>query len=120
MPASSPFVVEDLSGIGVAPVAVEQGADAGICFQSQVQGAVDQRGVVGIPDEKGDDPPVAQIQNGAQIELVHDGTHIVVKLRHIGEPLFVGAVGVKLAVQHILRQMTGARTPPECSPGERV
>lgn len=101
------LVVEDLSGIGAAPVAVEQGADAWGGFQRQVQGAMDQRGVVGIPDEKGDDPPVAQIQNGAQLELVHDGTHIVMKLGHIGEPLLIGAVCVKTALQHILRQMTG-------------
>ena len=68
---------------------------------------MDQRGIVGIPDDKGDDPPVAQIQNGAQIELAHDGTHIVMKLGHIGEPLLIGAVCVKPALQHILRQMTG-------------
>lgn len=68
---------------------------------------MDHRGVVGIPDDKGDDPSVAQIQDGAQIELAHDRTRIVMKLGHIGEPLLIGAVCVKPAVQHILRQMAG-------------
>ena len=74
-----------------------------------------QGGVVGIPDDEGDDPPVTQIQDGAQVEFTHGGTHLVVELRHIGEPLLVGAVGVKLAVQHILCQLSGedaARVQP--------
>ena len=76
---------------------------------------MDQGSVVGVPDDKGNDAPVTQIQDGAQVELAHVGARIVVKLRHIGEPLFVGAVGVKLAVQHILRQLSGGMMPPECS-----
>ena len=107
--------MEDLSGIGAAPVAVEQRAGSGIALQCLSQSAMDQGSVVGVPDDKGNDAPVTQIQDGAQVELAHVGARIVVKLRHIGEPLFVGAVGVKLAVQHILRQLSGddaARVQP--------
>lgn len=103
----SQLVMEDLSGIGAAPVAVEQRAGSGIALQCLSQSAMDQGSVVGVPDDKGNDAPVTQIQDGAQVELAHVGARIVVKLRHIGEPLFVGAVGVKLAVQHILRQLSG-------------
>ena len=109
----SQLVMEDLGGIGAAPVAVEQGMDARIGVQGPVQRAVDQGGVVGVADGKGDDPPVAQVQDGAQVELAHGGARIVVELRHIGEPLFVGAVRRKLAVQHILCQLPGGR----CCPG---
>ena len=103
----SQLVMEDLSGIGAAPVAVEQRAGAGIALQCLSQSAMDQGSVVGVPDDKGNDAPVTQIQDGAQVELAYVGARIVVKLRHIGEPLFVGAAGVKLAVQHILRQLSG-------------
>lgn len=100
------LVMEDLSGVGAAPVAVEQRMGTWIGVQRLIQSAVDQGSVVGIPDGEGDDPPVAQVQNGAQIELAHGGSYIVVELRHIGEPLFIGAVRVKLAVQYILHQMS--------------
>ena len=103
----SQLVMEDLGSIGAAPVAVEQRVGAGIGLQCLIQSAMDQGSVVGVPDDKGDDPSVTQIQDGAQVELAHGISRIVVKLRHIGEPLFVGAVGVKLAVQHILRQLSG-------------
>ena len=103
----SQLVMEDLSGIGAAPVAVEQRAGSGIALQCLSQSAMDQGSVVGVPDDKGNDAPVTQIQDGAQVELAHVGARIVVNLRHIGEPLFGGAVGVKLAVQHILRQLSG-------------
>ena len=103
-PGGGQLVMKDLGGIGTAPVAVEQGMGAGVGFQGPVQGTVYQSGIVGIPDGIGDDPPVTQIQDGAQIELAHDGTHIVMKLCHIGKPpLFVGMVCAKLAVQYIFR-----------------
>lgn len=113
----SQLVVEDPGGIGTAPVAVKQRMGAGICLQCPVQGAVDQGGVIGIPDGEGDDPPVAQVQDGAQIELAHGGTHIVMKLCHIGEPLLIGAVRVKPAVQYIFRQMFGRGCRPGTAPG---
>ncbi len=76
---------------------------------------MDQGSVVGVPDDKGDDPSVTQIQDGAQVELAHGISRIVVKLRHIGEPLFVGAVGVKLAVQYILCQLPGRGCHPSAA-----
>lgn len=38
--------------------------DTGIGFQGLVQGAVYQSGVVGIPDDIGDDSSVTQVQDG--------------------------------------------------------
>ena len=111
----SQLVMEDLGSIGAAPVAVEQRVGAGIGLQCLIQSAMDQGSVVGVPDDKGDDPSVTQIQDGAQVELAHGISRIVVKLRHIGEPLFVGAVGVKLAVQYILCQLPGRGCHPSAA-----
>ena len=109
----SQLIMENLRGIGAAPVAVEKRVDAGIGAQSLIQRAVHQSRVIGIPDSIGDDSPVAQVQDGAQIELAHRGSHIVVKLRHIGEPLLVGAVRIKPAVEYVFCQMSGRG----CRPG---
>ena len=109
----SQLVMKNLGGIGAAPVAVKQRVGAGIGLQCLIQSAVYQDCVVVIPDDKGDNPPVTQIQDGAQVEFAHDRAHIVVELSHVGEPLLIGAVGVKLAVQYILCQMSGGR----CRPG---
>ena len=61
------LVMEDLGGIGAAPVTVKQRMDAGIVFQRPVQSAVDQGGVVGVPDGKGDDSVGIPVDHSAQI-----------------------------------------------------
>ena len=72
--------------------------------QSLIQRLVGQGAVVGIPEDKGNDPPVIKVQDGAEVELMHTWTHIIFELRHIRQPLFVGLFCVELAVQHIFRQ----------------
>ena len=72
---------------------------------------------VGILYGEGDYLPAAQVQDGTQIELTHRGAHLIVELRHIGEPLLVGAICVKPAVQYILRQMLGSSCRPGAAPG---
>lgn len=113
----SQFVMGDLGSISTATVNMEQGMGAGIGLQYLIQSTVYQSNVIGIPDGEGDNPSVAQVQDGAQMELVHGGACIVVELRHIAEPLFIGVVCVKPAVQYILRQMLGRDCRPGAAPG---
>ena len=61
------LVMEDLSGVGAAPVAVEQRMGTWIGVQRLIQSAVDQGGVVGVPDGKGDDSVGIPVDHSAQI-----------------------------------------------------
>ena len=53
------------------------------------------------------DPPVIQVQNGAEVDLVDCNALIPLELSHIGQPLLVGLVCMKLPVQDILRSKLG-------------
>ena len=97
--------MEDPSRILKAPVAVEQRMGVRVGRDGLIQRLMYQGAVVGVPEDKGDDPPVAQVQDGAEVELMHSWTHIIFELRHIRQPFFIGPVRVKLAVQHIFSQI---------------
>ncbi len=103
-PGCGQLVVEHPSGVLKAPVAVEERMCIWVGGQGLVQRLMDQGAVVGIPEDKGNDPPVTKVQDGAEVELMHAWTHIIFELRHIRQPLFVGLIRIKLAVQHIFRQ----------------
>lgn len=53
-----------------APIAVEQGMCVRICGNGPIQRLMDQGAVIGVPEGKGDDPPVAQVQDRAEVEFV--------------------------------------------------
>ena len=53
-----------------APIAVEQGMCVRICGNGPIQRLMDQGAGIGVPEGKGDDPPVAQVQDRAEVEFV--------------------------------------------------
>ena len=64
-----------------------------------------QSAVVGVPEDKGDNPPVTEVQDGAEVELTDRCADIIFELRHVCQPLFVRLFRVKLTVQYIFGQI---------------
>ncbi len=96
------LVVEGTVGVLESSVAVEQRMRVWIGLHGLVKSLENQRIVVAFAEHKGDDAPVAKVQDGAQIELADIVSLVPLEFRHIGEPLFVGLFGIKLPVQKIL------------------
>ena len=117
------FLVEGSACILVAPVAVEQRVSLWIGGYGGFEGIKDEFVVVVVANGEGNNSPVAKIQNGAEIELVHHWPHIVFEFGHIGQPFQVGRVGMEAAAQvvlcHILRRCRapGTAMPPELDGG---
>lgn len=84
---------------------MQQGLCIRVDGKGPVQRLVDQRAVVGVPEDEGNDPPVIMVQDGTEVESMHTWTHIIFELRHVCQPLFVRLFRVELAVQHIVRQI---------------
>lgn len=104
-PGRGQLVVKYPGRILKTPVAVKQRVCVRVGGEGLVQRLMHQGAVVGVPEDKGDDPPVTEVQDGAEVELMHTWAHIVFELRHVRQPLFVGLFRVKLAVQHVFRQI---------------
>ena len=111
-PSRGQLVAKHSGRILKSPVAVKQRVCIGVGGKGLVQHLMHKGAVVGVPEDKGDDPPVTEVQDGAEVELMHTRTHIIFELRHIRQPLFVGLIRVKLAVQHVFRQILRVRGPP--------
>lgn len=88
-------------GVLEPSVAMEQRMRIRILSNRFVEGFENQRIVVVLAEHIGHNAPVAQIQNGAQIELVDLVSLVPLKFCHVGEPLLVWLCGVKLPVQKI-------------------
>lgn len=104
-PGRNQLVMEHPGGVLEPSVAVEQGMSVQVGGMGAIHGFMYQNTVIGVPENKGDNLPVAQIQYGAEIKFIDSWPHIVFELRHIGQPLFIGLIFVKLAVQHIVSQI---------------
>ena len=76
-------------------------------FNSGIKCVKNQRIVIAVSDNKGDNPAVIQIQNGTEINLVYGCSFIPLKLSHICQPLLIGHSGMELAVQPVLRDVLG-------------
>ena len=70
-----------------------------------VNGFLDQRVIVCVPDNRRNNPAVTQIQDSAEIDLMYHWTNIILELGHIRQPFLVGPVRMELAVQNIFRRM---------------
>ena len=91
-PSRSQLVVEHSGRVLKAPVAVEQRMRVRVGGKGAIQGFMHQGAVVGVPENKGNDPSVAQIPNGAEVKFMDGWPHIIFELCHIGQPLFIGLV----------------------------
>ena len=85
-----------------ASVAVEQRMRVRVGPDRLVEGFEHQRIVVALADDVGDDASVIQVQNGAEIELVHLNALVPFELRDVGKPLLVRLARIELAVKQIL------------------
>ena len=77
----------------------------GVGGQGLIQRLMDQRTVVGVPEDEGNDPPVAMVQDGVYVEFMRTWAQIIFELCCIRQPLLVGLFCVELAVQHVFRQI---------------
>ena len=104
-PSRSQLVMEHPGGVLEPPVTVEQGMSVRVGREGLIQRLIDQRAVIGVPEDKGDDPPVAQVQYGAEVKFMDRWPHIIFELCHISQPLFIGLFCAKLTVQHVFSQI---------------
>ena len=83
------------------------------------EGIKDEFVVVVVAKGEGDNSPVIEVQDGAEIELVYYGPHIVFELSYICQPLSVGCVGVETAPQVVLCHILWrCRAPGTTMPSE--
>lgn len=67
-----------------APVTVEQRTGFRIGPSGGVESIKDELVVVVIANGEGNNSPVTEVQNGAELDFTHFGTHIVFEPGHIG------------------------------------
>lgn len=65
------LVVKYPGGVLEPPVAVEQRMSVRVGGKGAIQGFMYQGAVVGVSEDKGDNPSAAQVQNGAEAELMN-------------------------------------------------
>lgn len=106
------LVVEGSVRILETSVAVEQRMRVGISLYRLVEGLEYQRIVVALADDVGDDAPVIEIDDGAEVELVYLYALIPLELGDVGEPLLIWLVRVELAVEYILSNILWILRPP--------
>lgn len=82
-------------------VTVEQGMGIGIPCHSLVKGVKNQGVVIGIPDNKGYDAPVIEVQYGTEIDLVFLRANVILELCHIRQPFLVRLLRMKFSLQNI-------------------
>ena len=99
--------MEGAVGVLEASVTVEQGMGIRVGLHRLVKGLEYQRIIITVSDHISHDPPVIQVQNGAEVDLVDCNALIPLELSHIAQPLLVGLVCMKLPVQDILRSKLG-------------
>ena len=95
------LVVKCAVGVLEPSVAVKQRMRVRIVPNSLVEGLENQRIVIAFTQHVGHNAPVAEIQNGAQIELADFVSRVPLEFCHVGEPLLVWLFGIKLPVQKI-------------------
>ena len=98
-------VVKGTVGILKTSVTMEQGMCVRIRLNRLVKGFENQRIIVAFTEHIGHDAPVAEIQNGAQIEFVYLGSLIPLEFCYIGKPLLVGLCSIELPIQKILSKI---------------
>ena len=83
-------------------VAVEQRMGVRIGLDRFVKGLVYQHVVIALADDIADDAPVTEIENGAEINLVHLYAFVPLEFCHVREPLLVGLICMELTVKKVL------------------
>ena len=68
--------------------------------------------IVVLTYDEGDNAPVVKVEDGGEIYLVNGNSFISFELRDIRQPLLVGLVGVKLAIQQVFSHILRFPCPP--------
>lgn len=90
--------MEGSAGILESSITVEQWVRIWIFQNGLIQRIENQFVVVPVLNNIADDPPVTQVENRTQIELVDDRAFIPLELCYIGQPLFVWSSCPELSV----------------------
>ena len=86
-------------------VAVEDGMRIGVCLDGGIKCVINQRVVVAVSNHIGNDAPVVQIKNGAEIDLALLIVLVPFEFRNIRQPLLVWSIRMEVPVKNILRQI---------------
>ena len=84
---------------------MKQWLSARLKSYSSIKGIHNQRIVIVVSDYVGHNSSVKKIQNGTQVYLVNFYADIILEFRHIGKPLLVRGIRMKIPVQVILGDM---------------
>ena len=84
---------------------MEQGMCVRLQAYSFIKGIHHKWIIIVITDLKGHDPPVVQIQYGAQIDFMNLEADIILEFCYIGQPFLIWHIRMKVAVQIISGDM---------------
>jgi hypothetical protein len=88
---------------------------AGVGFYGPVNGLENQRVVIPVADHIGNNAAVIEVEDRAEINLVHLDTLIPFELSNICEPFLVRLVRMEVAVKKILRYILRILCPPRAA-----
>ena len=74
------------AGVLRSSIAVKQWMGIRVGFHNLVEGFVNKWIVISFTEHIGYDPPVVQVKDGTQVELVYRNALIPFEFRHIGQP----------------------------------
>lgn len=106
------FVMEGSVCVLETTVRMEDGMGVRIFLHSFVKGLEYKRVVISVSNHKGNDAPIIQVQNGAQIDLVDFNAFVPLELRYIGQPFLVGGLGMEVPTQYIFCNILRILRPP--------
>lgn len=110
------FAVKCTVRILEAPVTVKQRMCVGVCLYRPVKSLEYQRIVVALAEDKGNDTPVVEVENGAEVNFMDFSAFVPLEFCHIGKPFFIWLFGMKLASQKIFGEILWIL----CLPGAAV
>ena len=96
------FVMEGTVSVLKSSVTVKERAGAGIGFHGSIKSLENQRIVIPVTYDIGNNTTVIEIKDRAEIDLVYLNAFVPFELCYIGQPFLVWLVRVEVSVKEIL------------------
>ena len=109
------LVMEGTVGVLKPSVTMKERMGAGIGFHSPVKGPENQRIVIPVTYDIGDNTTVIEVEDGTEKDLVHLNALIPSKLRDIGRPFLIWLVRMEVAAKNILSYILRILCPPRAA-----
>lgn len=98
------LVMKYPAGILESSITVKQRMCVRVCLDGLIKGFINKGIIVALTDSIGNDAPVTEIQDSAEIDFVHRYSLIPFEFRNIRTPFLVWPVCMKISVQEIFGQ----------------